>query len=1065
MNDDQSSSSSLDLATSDNKEPVLKTDDVLVIWYDAIIDSITDRKLFNDELNACINYFTDHQSCLDYVQSMQKSTIFFITSVYCARNIIPSIHKLRQIDSIFITSVSDETIEDLLRNYSKIIGFFHDNKILTDAVQENIELAQKQKLTFSFYNQHQKSTRDLSKESALFLWFQLFKDVILNMSSDDLHAKQDMIVLLRQRYHNNNKQLKFIAEFEEKYHCNEAIRWYTGQPFLYKNLNNALRTEDIEQLYIFRFFISDLCKSLLREFQVIKDWEPVLTLYRGTRILISEYEKLKQNVGQLMSMNGFLSTSLSKEVATTFAGQSSDTKQSILIEIECDFRKVETTILAQVTEFSTNPYEQEVLIDIGAVFEILSVGQIDSETNLLLVKMKATDEGAKIANEYIQINREELKVQTVSIIWGDLLMKMGHYDRALQYFIKLQASDKTIEDWKLQLHIGHVLREKGELDEALSRYMYANELIKNQKEKQPAQWLCISILYDIGIVQRLKGFYDQALNYFFQFLEFFETESTVESDTIRKQDLAACLSSIGNCYYNMGEYNQAMTFYTHALHEKENYYSYNHVDIAKDLNHLGIICKRQGEYEHSMKYFSKALEIFEKSLPSEHHDIATTLMNIADVHDEQGEKKEALHYLMQALNIQRKAFPNGHLEMALCLNNIAAIYATTGELEKSLEHSQLSLDLKRIYLRSDHHDIAIGLANHGNILKQQDKNDEAFEYYMKALPIYEKNFPDGHPDSANLMYNIGSIYHAKGEYENALNYYEKARTIQARHFPSGHPNLALTLSCVAQVYQSKSELSIASECYKECINILEKYSTSNDPMMTNTWMALASILMMQGNLIEAMGYYMKAFLIENDQIEHAASEISYNLQLIALVSDARGQTEMARDYCEKALVILQKYDSDNRISIIQCLLNISEVCEKLTKYDDALSSALQALEIQFLMNPNSSSAIITNQNNIGFLYTLKKDYTTALTYYLKSVEGYEKLLTDKNHQALAATFDNIACCYENLRNYNLAIQYYGKSLAIYKTIMDKIGISVEELQNLKKTIDDIDAHCTELLLK
>ncbi|CAF1344299.1 unnamed protein product [Adineta ricciae] len=181
--------------------------------------------------------------------------------------------------------------ENLLDKYAKIIGIYTNEIELFKAINENIDLTLKQDLSLSFYNQHQKSTRELSKESALFLWFQLFKDVLLHLPQNDKNAKQQLVNYLKQCYHNNNKQLKLIDEFDSLYKAEDAIKWYTGQPFLYKNLNKALRTEDIEQLYLFRFFITDLCTVLHEEYTYLKEFEPCITLYRGASMSNDELRR------------------------------------------------------------------------------------------------------------------------------------------------------------------------------------------------------------------------------------------------------------------------------------------------------------------------------------------------------------------------------------------------------------------------------------------------------------------------------------------------------------------------------------------------------------------------------------------------------------------------------------------------------------------------------------------------------------------------------------------------------------------------------------------------------
>jgi hypothetical protein len=50
----------------------------------------------------------------------------------------------------------------------------------------------------------------------------------------------------------------------------QAIQWYTAEYFLYKLLNKAIRTEGIELLYAFRFYLIDLSDALERESKNLK---------------------------------------------------------------------------------------------------------------------------------------------------------------------------------------------------------------------------------------------------------------------------------------------------------------------------------------------------------------------------------------------------------------------------------------------------------------------------------------------------------------------------------------------------------------------------------------------------------------------------------------------------------------------------------------------------------------------------------------------------------------------------------------------------------------------------
>ncbi|CAF4275983.1 unnamed protein product, partial [Rotaria magnacalcarata] len=79
--------------------------------------------------------------------------------------------------------------------------------------------------------------------------------------------KDEMIKFCREQYADNPHELRFVNEFEQRYKSNQAINWYTREGFLYKIVNKALRTQNIELLYRIRTFIRHLHMHLLECYQ------------------------------------------------------------------------------------------------------------------------------------------------------------------------------------------------------------------------------------------------------------------------------------------------------------------------------------------------------------------------------------------------------------------------------------------------------------------------------------------------------------------------------------------------------------------------------------------------------------------------------------------------------------------------------------------------------------------------------------------------------------------------------------------------------------------------------
>jgi hypothetical protein len=129
-------------------------------------------------------------------------------------------------------------------------------------------------------------------------------DVLIKMP-DKFQSKENMLEKCRKHYQKNIKQLEKINLFEQTYKPTDAIRWYTNESFIYRLINKALRTEDIGDLYTYRFYIIDLCTQLNQEYHKQQFYNSKLRLYRGQTMSNEEINKLRCNIGNLISPMGF----------------------------------------------------------------------------------------------------------------------------------------------------------------------------------------------------------------------------------------------------------------------------------------------------------------------------------------------------------------------------------------------------------------------------------------------------------------------------------------------------------------------------------------------------------------------------------------------------------------------------------------------------------------------------------------------------------------------------------------------------------------------------------------
>ncbi|CAF1298873.1 unnamed protein product, partial [Rotaria sordida] len=601
-----------------------------------------------------------------------------------------------------------------------------------------------------FYRHNQRYIRKLTDTSAEFLWFHVFKDVVIRLPHD-VHTKQEMLDASRHYYRNNIQELKRIDEFERMYQSEEAIKWYTKNSFVYRLINKALRTEDVEQMYTFRYFIQDLYLALVVKHKVFKEYGEPITVYRGLRLIQSEFNELTKDEKQLVSMNGYLSTSLTRRVAEIYAGEptSMSDKLSVLLEIDCDVEKLgDTVIFADISSESNFRDENEILFDIGATFQLTATPK-QNDNGVWNLTMIATDEGRTIVRKYIDDHLEFSRDMSAKIMFGVLLYSMGKYDSSLSYFNKLIENPEGEDIALIHVHIARALDIRGDKNNEWKHYEYAYKIITETESKRFEDEA--RVLLHMGIFCFDRDENDRALEYLTRALHVFEQ---VYGDT--GAEVARALLCIGGCYEQKGDYDRAIEFNTRALKIHEECANPNHLIQYQVLIALGNTYRLQCKYEDALVQFQRALDIRTRTLPEYHSDIADCLSLIGKTLGDIDNPSEAVMYSMRALHMYDKTLPETELN----------------------EKSSVLVD------------IGIGFSAVG-------ADQLGIDYFHRALAMKRKCLPRNHPDFATIFENIALNYSHLNKDMLGLRYSLKARRLRKRIQTSNHPDMVGTLKVLA----------------------------------------------------------------------------------------------------------------------------------------------------------------------------------------------------------------------------------------------------------------------------
>ena len=498
-------------------------------------------------------------------------------------------------------------------------------------------------------NTQGKSTSELNGK---FLHSELSIDVLLRMKSHREDQKE-FIEFCRKEYKHDPSELEIIDEFEKTYRSDRALWWYTRESFLYRLLNKALRQQNLDMLFRFAFFIRHIEEQLFKH-----EYSSPIRLYRGQLMSNEELQFLQKSIGQFLSMNSFLSTSFDEEQARVFLDDCNipPDLQPVLFTIDADPTIEGVKPFANISPFSYFVDEQEVLIMLGAIFELLSIRR-DRHIWLIEVRLCANnDQASKSVFEHMKKNYGGDKTQTDLLSFGTVLANMGNFDDAEKYFHRL-LNELPHDQYGIAHcyhNLGHIALEKEDYQSSL-RYFEKSLQIKLRSLQSDHPDLA-ETYNSMGVLYRKKGQYDMALQSYNKALTIFQRTSN-ENDQI---EIAKCFNNIGNIYQLQKSYLDALHYYQMALNIQERHLPKDHPDLGSLYSNIAGVYQCLTDHHRALEQYKIALTILEKSLPPQHPAIAMTLKNIAVVYEDIGDLHQALNYLRKVAAIRRQILPSTH---------------------------------------------------------------------------------------------------------------------------------------------------------------------------------------------------------------------------------------------------------------------------------------------------------------------------------------------------------------------------------------------------------------------
>ncbi|CAF1343012.1 unnamed protein product [Rotaria sordida] len=701
--------------------------DFRVVWIGSN-DVPNDLENFDEHLEK----YDTCENCGNDIKEVESEHKFLII----LKGFIPEtdFENLRQIQSIYVLKEKYQNLEYNRKNHPKVVGIFEDINTLINRLHKDILLIHRD-LPISIFPlseiKNEQSFTKLNGNTLMFLWNQHFIYYLvhpINANMEEL--KTDMLKQCQLDYNDNKTQLGHIESFGETCSDENALEWYTKDSFLYRSLNKACRTGNIDLMCKFRYFIILLYKNFER---LSKSQDKNFsTVYRGQIMNKNELEKLKLNIGSLVSINTILSTSCNEKIARSFI---LDAEDAVIFKINIPNRNDNSFMpfIDISKSIGISSEEEEVLFFVGTGFSIDSIQ--NTTDSPCIIELTLNNDPYIHFRKLVSIFAPEF--QKIAE-WFLSTTNTDYSNNTIQAFI-----NTIIDPWIQKIKEKHHLIMKTDDFNMIEQYYYI--LTKKQFSSNNDPTIMISIHF--AFLLSNLGLYDRAIQIYEQGLSLMDIST-------KGPEFIVIHIIIGYLYYHLSQYDEADEHYTIVLSllDEENL-------LTNELyRYIADIERKRNNGNTSLSYYQKALEIANnRYIPS----LQYIYQEIIDILKTQGNYTDADIYERKLKKIDPDKY---YISLS-----------TWGD--------QTILDDCRSRLNNEHEPIkrADLLYKIGLHCVVQGPFEEALEQFLQAKDLYTNQPPswDRFPQHLSILFdNIAMLYLFSKNYLKALIMFRKAIDIR-----------------------------------------------------------------------------------------------------------------------------------------------------------------------------------------------------------------------------------------------------------------------------------------------
>lgn len=506
--------------------------------------------------------------------------------------------------------------------------------------------------------------------------------------------------------------------------------------------------------------------------------------------------------------------------------------------------------------------------------------------------------------------------------------------------------------------------------------------------------------------------------------------------------------------YNNYDYEHALKYYLKAndVLNSWNVSEYWDLEQAQSLNEIAICYKMMHNYYYADSLYVKAIETHRYLKKTDDSSVAVFMTNLAESLSEQMQFNTSNIILKQALFILQTESKNDEN-----ISNIFDIYQNL--IKNSLQtdsfpQAKFYIDESLKIVNKKSADFCLTNMYNGVYFYKINKFKQADKILSDCLICSEKFYNPSNQNLAEIYYALSLVNVANAEYNKALENLDKGLEITTHNFGVNSIRYANYLKVYAYLDQ---ELGKYYESEKKFYQVLETYIKEFGPrfyLLPEIYSGLAKVEIDLAKYDKAKEYSDSLVSIANyNNYELNTPNVTSLINDVAYVEYCIGNNNKSENLYKKTININNSYGLSSNLTSATSLNGLGLVMTAKKEFKSADSLFMKSLNLHkkiFTENhPHTAKVYL----NYAKLKIETNDIEEAKGMLTKSL-GINKKFFDDSHDIFADIYTTFGDIEIKQGNFNKGKEYYNKALNIYLNTFEeshlKIKNTKEKIKQLKQ---------------